>query len=616
MPRKPAPSSNGVVSKTAKPPKAANGKKHATQQSVDQAIWSICDIMRRGNVASALQYVPELTWILFLRILDETEDREAAEAEAVGARYTPSLRKPYRWKDWAAPAPKDAPEKWSNKRKELEEGPPKGFLAFVNSELIPYLKALREKGQATSRQKVISEIMSGVEKVRIDTERNLLDVLDKVHDISNEHISDQHVFTLSQVYEGLLLKMGEKGSDAGQFFTPREVIRAMVRTIDPKLGETIYDPCCGTGGFLAQSAEYMKGQMNKPGAGGKKVSADAVQRFKHETFWGREKENLIYPIGLANLILHGIDRPNIWHGNALTGDEVYGGLFQGAPTQFDVILTNPPFGGKESVSAQTNFDYRTSATQVLFMQHFIRSLRHGGRCGVVIDEGVLFRTNEDAFVKTKRKLTDECDLWCVLSLPGGVFSAAGAGVKTNLLFFTKGKPTEKIWYYDLSDVKVGKKTPLTLKHFEDFAAMLATKGDSERSWTVDLTARKAKAAADAQPFKDLARAKTAEADAKRERLAALKKAKPRDEVAIAAIDAEIGALVKEAREATAKAEAIENAVYDLKAVNPNRKAEVDTRTPAELIDLIDAKGSEVAAALSALRSLIGNMDDEDSGVHS
>ncbi|MBX3408075.1 MAG: N-6 DNA methylase [Phycisphaeraceae bacterium] len=586
----------------------ANGtKKHATQQSVDQAIWSICDIMRRGNVASALQYVPELTWILFLRILDETEDREAAEAEAVGARYTPSLKKPYRWKDWAAPAPKDAPEKWTNKRKELEEGPPKGFLAFCNGELIPYLKGLRDRPQATSRQKVISEIMSGVEKVRIDTERNLLDVLDKVHEISNEHISDQHVFTLSQVYEGLLLKMGEKGSDAGQFFTPREVIRAMVRTIDPQLGETVYDPCCGTGGFLAQAAEYMKGQMNKPGAaggGGKKVSADAVQRFKHETFWGREKENLIYPIGLANLILHGIDRPNIWHGNALTGDEVYGGLFQGAPTQFDVILTNPPFGGKESVSAQTNFDYRTSATQVLFMQHFIRSLRHGGRCGVVIDEGVLFRTNEDAFVKTKRKLTDECDLWCVLSLPGGVFSAAGAGVKTNLLFFTKGKPTEKIWYYDLSDVKVGKKTPLTLKHFEDFAAMLATKGDSERSWTVDLTARKAKAVADAQPFKDLARAKSAEADAKRERLSELKKAKPRDEAAIAALDAEIAVLVKDAREATAKTEAIENAVYDLKAVNPNRKAVVDTRTPGELVEIIEAKGAEIAESLSALRALL------------
>lgn len=585
--------------RAARQPNAANGKKHATQQSVDQAIWSICDIMRRGNVASALQYVPELTWILFLRILDETEDREAAEAEAVGARYTYSLKKPYRWKDWAAPVPKNAPEGWSNKRKELDDAGNKAFLSFVNGELIPYLKGLRDKPQATSRQKVISEIMSGVERVRIDTERNLLDVLDKVHELSNEQISDQHVFTLSQVYEGLLLKMGEKGSDAGQFFTPREVIRAMVRTIDPKLGETVYDPCCGTGGFLAQAAEYMK---PKPG---QRVSADAIQRLKHETFWGREKENLIYPIGLANLILHGIDRPNIWHGNALTGDEVYGGLFQGAPTQFDVILTNPPFGGKENKAAQTNFDYRTSATQVLFLQHIIRALKHEGRCGMVIDEGVLFRTNEDAFVKTKRKLTDECDLWCVLSLPAGVFSAAGAGVKTNLLFFTKGRPTEKIWYYDLSDVKVGKKTPLTLKHFEDFAATLSTKADSERSWTVDLTARKAKAATDAQPFKDLARAKSVEAGTKRERLGELKKAKPRDEAAVAAADAEIGALVKEAREATAKAEAIENAVYDLKAVNPNRKVEVDTRTPAELIDLIGAKGGEVAAALASLRSLIG-----------
>lgn len=581
-----------MPAKPARQLKASNGKKHATQQSVDQAIWSICDIMRRGNVASALQYVPELTWILFLRILDETEEREAAEAEAVGARYTPSLKKPYRWMDWAAPG-------LENKRKELDDAGNKAFLSFVNGELIPYLKGLREKSQATSRQKVISEIMSGVERVRIDTERNLLDVLDKVHEISNEHISDQHVFTLSQVYEGLLLKMGEKGSDAGQFFTPREVIRAMVRTMDPKLGETVYDPCCGTGGFLAQAAEYMK---PKPG---QRVSADAIQRLKHETFWGREKENLIYPIGLANLILHGVDRPNIWHGNALTGDEVYGGLFQGAPTQFDVILTNPPFGGKESASAQTNFDYRTSATQVLFMQHFIRSLKHGGRCGVVIDEGVLFRTNEDAFVKTKRKLTEECDLWCVLSLPGGVFSAAGAGVKTNLLFFTKGKPTERIWYYDLSDVKVGKKTPLTLKHFEDFAAMLATRGDSERSWTVDLTARKAKAAADAQPLKELAREKTEEAGAKRDRLAELKKAKPRSEAAIAEAKAEIAALVKQAREASAKAESIENAVYDLKAVNPNRRAKVDTRTPAELLVVIENKGAEVAKALAELRVLVG-----------
>ncbi len=284
---------------------------------------------------------------------------------------------------------------------------------------------------------------------------------------------------------------------------------------------------------------------------------------------------------------------------------VYGGLFAGAPTQFKVILTNPPFGGKESASAQTNFDYRTSATQVLFLQHVIRALKNDGRCGMVIDEGVLFRTNEDAFVKTKRKLTDECDLWCILSLPGGVFSAAGAGVKTNLLFFTKGRPTGKIWYYDLSDVKVGKKTPLTLKHFEDFAAKLATREDSERSWTIDLATRRAKAAADAQPFKDIAHARSQQADRLKDRLAELKKAKPRDQEAIDKTDDEVKGLLKAAREATSKADDIENAVYDLKAVNPHRVVEVDRRTPSELLDLIELKGREVAEALKKLRQLTG-----------
>ena len=581
---------------TTAPSEKANSKKHATQQSVDSAIWSICDIMRRGNVASALQYVPELTWILFLRILDETEDREEKEADAVGASYTSSLKKPYRWKDWAAPLASANAK--PNKRKDLDDAGNKAFLNFVNGELIPYLKKLKDKTNATARQKVISEIMSGVEKTRIDTEKNLLDVLDKVHEITNERIDPTHVFALSQIYEGLLLKMGEKGSDAGQFFTPREVIRAMVRAIAPKIGETVYDPCCGTGGFLAQAAEFMQPKL------GAKISGPAVARFRQETFWGREKENLIYPIGLANLILHAIDRPNIWHGNALTGDEVYGGLFAGAPGQFDVILTNPPFGGKEGAGAQTNFDYKTSATQVLFLQHVIKALKNDrGRCGMVIDEGVLFRTNEDAFVKTKRKLTDECDLWCILSLPGGVFSAAGAGVKTNLLFFTKGKATEKIWYYDLSDVKVGKKTPLTLKHFEDFAARLATREDSDRSWTVDLSARKAKAAADAQLFKDTARARAQEAEKIKDRLGELKRARPRDEAAIADADTRVAGLLKEAREASNKAESIENAVYDLKAVNPHRRVKVDQRTPTELLDLVEARGREVAEALAALRVL-------------
>ena len=246
-----------------------NGKKLATQQSVNSAVKGICDIMRRSNCAGALQYVPELTWILFLRILDEQESREVEEAEAVGQEFRPSLKAPYCWQDWAAPFDENGPKtadgrhKQGWKRKELHDGTLGDFFNFVNSDLLPHLKGLRDKPNATPRQKVMSEIMSGVERVRIDTERNFLDVLDKVHEISSETVDTTHVFTLSQVYEGLLLKMGEKGNDGGQFFTPREVIRAMVRVVGPKIDQTVYDPGCGTGGFLAQSYEYMRDRLEK-----------------------------------------------------------------------------------------------------------------------------------------------------------------------------------------------------------------------------------------------------------------------------------------------------------------------------------------------------------------
>jgi type I restriction enzyme M protein len=332
----------------------------------------------------------------------------------------------------------------------------------------------------------------------------------------------------------------------------------------------------------------------------------SLRRSNSGPFWGREKENLIYPIALANLVLHGIDKPNLWHGNTLTGRESYGGLFEGAPQAFDVILTNPPFGGKEGKEAQTNFDYKTGATQVLFLQHVIRSLRDGGRCGIVLDEGLLFRTNEDAFTKTKRKLLDDCDLWCLLSLPAGVFTAAGAGVKTNLLFFTKGRPTQKIWYYDLTDVKVRKKTPLTVKHFEDFLRLLPSRADSELSWTVDMDERKRIAAEEARPLKEQSTAKGQQAAQWNEKLKELKKSNSPDVQAIEAAEAKVKELNREARDLTSKAKEIEDAVYDLKAVNPHRKPDVDTRTPEQLMDIIEAKGREIAEALAALRAVKTN----------
>ena len=499
-----------------------NGKRLTTQGSANGAIKSICDIMRRSNCAGALQYVPELTWMLFLRILDERELREGEEAEAVGAEFAPSLEPPFRWQDWAAPG--------GTRRVMLQNSVLGAFFGFVNGELLPYLRGLRDRPNASPRQKVISEILSSVEHVRIDTERNLLDVLDKVQEITDESIDPTHVFPLSQVYEGLLLKMGEKGNDGGQFFTPREVIRAMVDAVDPRPGQVVYDPCCGTGGFLIEAFKHMRAAAGAAG------TAEQIEMLRRRSLYGREKENLIYPIALANIVLHGVDEPSLWHGNTLTGNETYGGLFRDAPALFDVVLTNPPFGGKEGKEAQTRFAYKTGATQVLFLQHVIDSLKPGGRCGIVMDEGVLFRTNETAFMQTKRKLLDDCDLWAIVSLPGGAFANAGAGVKTNLLFFTRGGPTERTWYYDLSDVKVGKKSPLTLSHFEEFFRLLPDRGESARSWTVT------------------------------------------------------------------RAE-IEARGYDLKAMNPNRKAEADERTPEQILDAIEAKGREASEVLSQLRAM-------------
>ncbi len=440
-----------------------------TPQSLNSYIKSICDIMRRSGRAGALQYVPELTWMLFLRILDEKEQREEEQSRAVGVSFSHSLEYPYRWQDWAAPD--------GEKRKQLQIGTLGGFMSFVDGELLPFLRKLKEKPGATPRQKVISEVFSYFEKTGIDTERNLLDILDRIQELSLPQIEETHMFTLSQVYEGLLLKMGEKNNDGGQFFTPREVIRILVKVIDPEIGETVYDPCCGTGGFLAQAYLLMKEKVK---------TASDIETLKTGTFYGREKENLIYPIALANLVLHEIDEPHIWHGNTLTGLETYGGLFQGAPALFDVVLTNPPFGGKEGKEAQTSFAYKTRATQVLFLQHVIDSLKPGGRCGIVMDEGVLFRTNEKTFVQTKRKLLNECNLFCILSLPPKVFVNAGAASKTNLLFFKKGEPTKEIWYYDLSDINVTKRQPLTMQHFDEFFKLLPQREDSENSWKVSI----------------------------------------------------------------------------------------------------------------------------------
>jgi type I restriction enzyme M protein len=592
-------------------------KKHGSQQSVNGAIKSICDIMRRANCQGAMQYVPELTWILFLRILDEMETQDADNAEMQGREYQLSLESPYRWCDWAAKKPDDKensndPDTFNGhdayfkanpddkttqgwKRYELQKGKGGDFINWVNGELIPYLKGLENQQNANQRQKVISEIMSGVENTRIDSDYNLLEIFDKVHTLSNTSVDDQHVFALSQVYEGLLLSMGEKGNDGGQFFTPREVIRMMIKTINPQIGQTVYDPCCGTGGFLAQAMEFMAGKDENgnlfAGKNGKEIDT-----LKHKTFYGWEKDNQVYPIALANLILHSIDLPQLCHGNTLLEEATYDGLFKGAPATFDVILTNPPFGGKEGKEVKNR--YKTGATQICFLTHVQEKLKTGGKCAIVMDEGVLFRTNESGFVDAKRRLLSNCNLWCIVSLPAGVFTSAGAGVKTNVLFFTEGTPTEKIWYYDCSSIKVGKRTPLTLEHFNDFFELLPSFKDSENSWTIDFKQRKQEAEEQATPLDNLANEKRQETVLLKTRLK--DERKQLETQAVTALEQKINELEKEINELDAKAKTIRSAIYDLKAVNPNITEVIDNRTPQDLIDFISQKGDEVASLLKLL----------------
>ena len=494
-----------------------------TYAALDAKVKDVCDVLRRSKCAGATAYVPELSWLLFLRFFDEREMSEGEDAMSLGIPFTPSLTGRYRWSSWAGPS--------GRHRKKLQNGVPGDIFHFLEQDLLPHLQKLGGRRTSTPRQRLISQIVADVDSTRVDTERNFLDVIDKIDDIRLGNISDQHLFALSRAYEGLLLSMGEKNNDGGQFYTPREVVRAMVRVVEPKVDDKVYDPCCGTGGFLAQAYEHMRSSTH--------VSAMDLQRLAEQTFYGREKDNLAYPIALANLVLHGIDFPHIWHGNALTGAADYARLFEDAPSQFDVILTNPPFGGKEGTDAQSGFAYKTSSTQVLFLQHVTDALAVGGRAGMVVDEGLLFR-DETAFVQTKRKLLEECDVHCIVSLAPGVFTSAGSGVKTNILFFKKGKPTKKIWYYEVlpeGRERFTKTAPLTLAHFAEFFKLMKRRSDSDHSWTVSM-----------------------------------------DEI----------------RERN----------YDLKAVNPNGKGEVDTRTPAELLAEIERHNAELKSALADLRQAL------------
>lgn len=433
----------------------------------ENAFRQIDDVLRKeAGCTTELDYTEQTSWLLFLKYLDGLEQDRAAIAELEGRPYAYLLDAPYRWESWAAPK---NPAGALDHQKALS-GP--DLIDFVDQKLFPYLKSFKARaaGPATLDYKV-GEIFSEL-KNRIQSGYNLREIIDAIDALRFRSQTEKH--ELSHLYEAKIRNMGNAGRNGGEYYTPRPLIRAMIAVAAPRIGETIYDGACGSAGFLCEAHDYL--------LAGKKLTTADLERLQTRTFYGKEKKSLAYVIAIMNLILHGIDAPNIVHANTLA--EPLSDIQE--KDRHDLILANPPFGGKERAEVQQNFPIRTSETAFLFLQHFIKMLRAGGRAAIVIKNTFLSNT-DNASVALRKKLLADCDLHTVLDCPGGTFQ--GAGVKTVVLFFTKGAPTRRTWFYQLDPGRnLGKTNPLNDADLAEFVALQKTFADGPKSWSVDATA--------------------------------------------------------------------------------------------------------------------------------
>jgi len=441
-----------------------------TRESLANEIWRVCDILRRdNNCGGVMEYIEHLAWLLFLRFLDAQEEEWETQAKIDGRPYTRMLDGDLRWSAWAT-----------------KDWPADRLLEFVHGSLIPYLQSLggdplRETIRSVFAERNVIVCASGY---------NLKDVLTIINGI--DFNSQDDIFTVSQVYEELLRRLGSENRMAGEFYTPRPVIRFIVDLIAPKIGETVYDPACGSCGFLAQAYLHMKEQER---------TIEDHKTLQERTFFGQEKKPLPALLGLMNMVLHGVAAPRIVRRNTLEEN------IRTVTERYDVVLTNPPFGGTEGRHIQANFPVQATATELLFLQHIMKKLkpRDGARCGMVVPEGTLFRGG--SFADVKRDLLEQFNLHTVVSLPPGTF-APYSDVKTALLFFERPGPTTEIWYYELplpeGLKKFSKGSPIQDEHFEEARRLWKAwdayrKGQgprearlSERSWTVPVEEIKAR----------------------------------------------------------------------------------------------------------------------------
>jgi len=423
------------------------------QAKLASVIKSARDAMRKdAGLSGDLDRIPQLAWILFLKAFDGLEqDREITEA-----RHRPAIDEPFRWRDWAADP----------------DGPTgDALLDFVNGKLLPYLRGLTGTHEHDPRD-VLAAVFRETNN-RMLSGHLLRDVLNKVSEINFASSDDIH--TMAHLYESMLREMRDAAGDSGEFYTPRPVIRFIVQQLDPRLGEVVLDPACGTGGFLVEALEHLL----------PKVRTARQRRELHTNLRGIEKKPLPFLLGMMNLVLHRVGQPNIVRGNALArpitqisrGDRV------------DVIMTNPPFGGEEEKTIQSNFpaDKQIAETAWLFLQLVIRQLKDGGRCGIVVPNGLLFGAGVGA--RIKRQLLTECNLHTVVRLPDGVFEPYTA-IPSNLLFFEKTGRTKQIWFYEIPPPegrkKYSKTKPMRFEEFGDCQAWWDTRAESERAWRVPI----------------------------------------------------------------------------------------------------------------------------------
>lgn len=432
--------------------------------SYEQIFKNIDDILwKEAGCSNELDYVEQTSWILFLKYLDDLEDARCDEMELQGKEYNRIVKEEYRWNAWACPKT----DKGEIDHKNAMTGD--DLADFVNLKLFPYLKNFKSTAATPDTLEYkIGEIFSEL-KNKIVSGYNMREILNYADELHFQTSNDKH--EMSHLYESKIHKMGNAGRNGGEYYTPRPLIRTIVKVVNPKIGDTIYDGACGSAGFLCEAFAYLNEKAK---------TVEDKQILQKSTFYGKEKKGLAYIIGIMNMIFHGVEAPNIMHTNTLAED--ISQIQQ--KDRKDIILANPPFGGKERSEIQQNFPIKTGETAYLFMEHFIKMLKAGGKAGIVIKNTFLSNT-DNASVELRRELLENCNLHTILDCPSGVFT--GAGVKTVVLFFDKGKPTEKIWYYQLNlDRNLGKTNPLNENDLADFVELQKTFAESQNSWIVDV----------------------------------------------------------------------------------------------------------------------------------